>query len=409
MTPSRRRLLAAAGATFAGGTAVSRAAAGSDGPSGPDGVPEPVPEWPMSRRGPAGTGAHPTASGPADDVELAWSHEATAWFRGTTAPILFDGTLYAAGDGLLALDPHDGSRRFGVPGSIRSTPAAVSTAVYRTATLAATGPTGLSGANAGGGVDLPLIGTRLGAERWRGPRSPGPGLFGSLAFVPPVADDGRVYAPVPGTDDVVGVDATSGAELWRDTHGDGGADINRPAVRDGRVFVTNWPHEATAYDGATGERRWHRRLADGLLLAPVATASGVVVPGRSSVWLLDPDDGATLWRRDLDGNATESTAAVADGTVFVADGDGSLHALDLATGESAWRVPFDGRDVAPVVADGVVYAVKRGYELVALDAATGERLFAYESTQAPLSTPVVGDGVVYAANRRRVIALEESR
>lgn len=104
---------------------------------------------------------------------------------------------------------------------------------------------------------------------------------------------------------------------------------------------------------------------------------------------------------------TESAPAVADGMVFAPTEDGSLDAVDLASGERAWRVPFDGGG-APVVGDGIVYAVRSHSELVALDASTGQRRFTYEPEQVPLSPPVVADGRLYATNRRRVLALEEA-
>ena len=175
-------------------------------------------------------------------------------------------------------------------------------------------------------------------------------------------------------------------------------------MRDDLVFVTNWPRQATAYRTDTGAQQWQRELSEQLLLPPVATEEGVVVPSRNTVWLLDADDGTTLWKHDHEGNATEGAPAVADGTVFLADQRESLHALDLVTGETVWTTPFDG-PASPVVADDTVYAVRSGFSLLALDAASGEQRFEYRPSQVPLSTPVVGDGVLYATNRKRVIAL----
>ncbi|SFR96590.1 Outer membrane protein assembly factor BamB, contains PQQ-like beta-propeller repeat [Halomicrobium zhouii] len=366
-------------------------------------------DWPMARYDPAGTGHQPAATGPKDGVEIAWAHDPPEWFRGTTSPVLLDGTIYAVGDGLLALDAETGAKRFGVPGPYRSTPARARASVYTTETLATTAPTGVFGLNAGGGVDVPLRERNVGIERWGGPRGPGGGLLGPGEPTTPVAAGGTVYVPIPGTNSVAAVDPNDGSVRWRQTHH---ADspisgpYNRPAVADGAVFVTAWPHQATAYDAETGSQRWHREIDDQMVLPPVATDEGIVVPTRESVHLLDAGDGHTIWKRNLDANVTESAPAVADGTVFVVDELASIYALDLATGETLWTAPFDGK-TSPVVADGVVYAVRSQFELVAVDAATGEKRFAYEPDQIPLSTLVVGDGVLYAANRERVIALRE--
>jgi outer membrane protein assembly factor BamB len=365
----------------------------------------------MSRYDPAGTAFSPTATGPKDDVSVAWAAAAPDWFAGTSAPTLHQGTVYAAGGGMLALDIGTGARRFGFPGPYRSTPAVARTEVYETPTLATAAPTGLFGVNASGGIEIPLVRRPLGGERWERAEATSSGFFGPSEPVAPVTAAERVFAPATGTDAVVAVDATDGEVQWRrrvtdaDDHG---VEFRRPAVRDGALFVTNWPFRATAFDVQTGERRWQRDLDDQLVLPPVATTEGLVVPSRTSVWLLDSDDGTTLWKRDLDGNATESTPAVADGTVFLTDEVGSLYALDLATGETDWTVPFDGA-TAPVVADGVVYAVREGIELLAFDAETGTRRFQFAPPQVPLSPPAVGDGALYLANRYRVVALEEAR
>ncbi len=364
----------------------------------------------MARYDPAGTGHHPTAAGPKNDVELAWSHDATDWFVGAAQPIRRGNTIYAVGNGLLALDSETGTKQFGREGPYQSTPARASTSVYQTDTLAVTSSSGVFGLNAGGGFDVPLLNEPIGTERWEGPESPMGGFFSTPNPVPPVTVEGTIYTAIPGTNSLAALNANSGGVQWRVTHHEDdatNAEFNRPAVKDGVVFVTNWPKQATAYRTDTGAQRWQRELDEQLLSAPVATEQGVVVQAREMVWLLDATDGSTIWKRNLGGNVTDSTPAVANGTVFVADEQESLHALELATGESLWTTPFDG-ETSPIVTDGVVYAVRSNYALVAIDATTGEERFEYRPSQVPLSTPIVGDGVLYATNRKRVIALEEA-
>ncbi|ELZ95955.1 pyrrolo-quinoline quinone [Haloferax mucosum ATCC BAA-1512] len=367
----------------------------------------------MGRCDSAGTGHHPTASGPKRDVEIAWSHDAPDWFLGTTPPIRLGNTLYAVGNGLLGLDTDTGERQFGHPGPYQSTPARVHSSVYTTATLAATSPTAIFGLNAGGGFDLsvPLFEHSFGFERWRGPKASGVGFFGPATPRAPVTADGTIYAALPELDSVAALDPDDGRVLWRDTNNEDdsmSSAFSRPAVKDGLVFVTNWPYRVTAYRAETGEQYWKRELGERILTSPVATDAGLVIQSREAVWLLDPDDGTALWKQYLDSNVTGSVPAVANETIFVADELESMHALDLETGEPRWQTPFDG-ETTPVVADGVVYAVKSTYSLVAIDAESGNRLFEYRPSQIPISTPVVGDGTLYAANRNRVIALEEAR
>ncbi|WP_435179032.1 PQQ-binding-like beta-propeller repeat protein [Halorussus sp. AFM4] len=360
------------------------------------------PDWPMARYDAAGTGYNPRASGPKDAVRERWVREPDGFSGGTGSPILLDGTLSATGQVLLALDAATGETRFAHEGSYRSSPARAAAEAYATDTLAVTAPAGVSGLNAGGG--LSLLGRQFGVERWHGPGGePDVSVFGAPTATPPVAVDGTVYAAIPRTEHVVALDASSGRERWRASPGD---ELHRPAVRDGRLYAVNWPHRATAYDAGDGGQLWQTDLVDQMVLPPTATPGGVVVPQRTGISALDAEDGSVRWRFDHDGNATEGAAAVAEGTVYVQSDreDGTLHALDLETGDERWSAPISG-DATPVVADGVVYA--RAYsDLVAVDASDGTVRWRYDS-KLPLSTPAVGDGVVYAVSHGRVLALAE--
>ncbi|MDS0280977.1 PQQ-binding-like beta-propeller repeat protein [Haloarcula onubensis] len=401
--PSRRQLLYAASAGLVGASAAAATSSGADTDTS---APSP---WPMSRHDPAGT-AHTTEAGPKDGVSLAWRHERTPWFSGTSEPILCGGTLYVAGEGLLALDPETGDRRFGAPGPYDASPARARASVYNSDTLAVLSGSEITGLNSTGGLRLPVVGA-VGTERWTAPTPDHRDPFASMSGErpTPVAAGGTVVTPTPDRASLLALDADDGEVRWQRTPTDDEASVSftRPAVREGVVYTTAWPYRVAAYDLASGTRQWHCELDEQMLLAPVATEDGLVVLSRESVWSLDPADGSTRWRYGHGGNVTESAPAVADGLVVAPTEDGTLDAVDLATGERAWRVPFSGNG-APVVGDGVVYAVRSYYELVAFDADTGQRRFTYEPEQVPLSAPVVAGGRLYAANRRAILALEEA-
>lgn len=427
--PSRRTLLAGAGTALAGvaggaGLALTGGADAATRTSPPAESPTSSPsphDWPQSQYDLAGTGYNPDASGPTDDVREAWTHDGPDWFRGAAQPTRLGDTLYAVGDGLIALEADTGERKFARRGPYTSSLARTRVPAYRTDTLAVTSPGGVYGLNAAGGLEIPVpipgVDGPLGSQRWAGPsqiasRAPIE-IRPSVEPHPttnPVAVDGTVYAPIPGTNVIAAVDASSGAERWRVTPIDDdtySASFARPAVRDATLYVANWPYHVTAYDRADGTRRWQRELEDQMQLCTVPTDAGVVVTSRNGVTLLDLETGDTVWRRDLEGNATDGTAAVAEGTIYLSDGLETFYALELETGEELWSADFE-RETTPVVADGVVYAVERGWSLVGFDAETGDELFRYEPPEAPLSPPIPGDGRLYLVNRTRVIALEDA-
>lgn len=407
--PSRRRLLAGGGVALGAGLVGSRAVDGPISISTADG-----PDWPMARYDAAGTGANTAASGPKDGVQVRWESEPETTVSGPAPPALIGDTLFAVGrDALVALERDTGRVRFERRGhSYLSAPARAATGAYRSDTLAVRGIEGVHGLSADGGYAA--AGHSVGLERWHAPgREPPVKRYASATGPSPVAVDGSVYAVLPDADRIVALDADSGRVRWEHDEGGPGAYFaSRPAVRDGTVFVSGW-ESVFAFDAETGRRRWTGTPGNGgtgrhrELFAPTATDEGVVVPSSSGVARLDPTDGTLEWEYLHDRYPTDGSAAVADGTVFVTDGDESLHAIDLETGTGEWTAEYS-HAAHPVVADGVVY-LTYGWlpEVIAIDAETGDRRWSYDGPHAP-SQPVVGDGVLYVVGHERIVALEEA-
>ncbi|WP_440770547.1 PQQ-binding-like beta-propeller repeat protein [Natronorubrum sp. DTA28] len=408
--PSRRHVLAGGGLALAG---VAGGLQFVDGPISPGATTET--DWPMARYDPSGTGHNSAASGPKDGVEVAWQRDRESPMYGLAAPILVGETLYVVGRGsLVAFDRTTGDIRFARDGRYWSTPARAEARAYRHDTLAVSGRKGIRGVSADGGYAA--FGRSVGTERWH---SHGGELRRWSSSSPrepsPVTADGTVYGVVPDTDRVVALDASSGRVLWERTVGDERSiGSNRPAVRDGTVYVSSRPGDVVAFDAETGDTRWSVRPdphADSALnyrhFGPAtATDAGLVIPEQEGVVLLDRADGSLQWEYVYDGNATDGSAAVAGGTVFVTDGTESLHAIDLERGEREWTADYSP-DTDPVVADGVVYLGYQFPELVAIDAETGDRRWTYEE-QTYFTQPIVGDGVLYVLTDEGLLALKEA-
>src|SRR5215217_130292 len=95
--------------------------------------------------------------------------------------------------------------------------------------------------------------------------------------------------------------------------------------------------------------------------------------GPAQIYALDPDDGSTLWQRDISGFLGH--AGYGNGLVLVAVG-GGLHAFHAADGSPAWSrttwtgVEFPNINSGPLVVGGDTYVVVNGY-LFALDTDDG--------------------------------------
>src|SRR5690606_37333629 len=158
-----------------------------------------------------------------------------------------------------------------------------------------------------------------------------------------------------------------------------------PASDGESVYQLSANGTLTALDLATGQTRWSVPTGTTQRGTPALSGDGstvYVTTGAGATMLaLNAADGSLRWTYSFDGEVpTYGSPAVADGTVYVAVGsgsDGSVHAVDGATGDRAWRTAIGGGVFfGPAVADGVAVtsSVADG-KVVALDTATGAILW----------------------------------
>jgi outer membrane protein assembly factor BamB len=208
---------------------------------------------------------------------------------------------------------------------------------------------------------------------------------------------GRQQVIFPGDDGwVYSFDAATGKQLWKfDANPKdskwviGGAGtrnnlIATPVIYRDRVYI------GVGQDPEHGEGPGHFYAID-------ATKSG------------DVTESGRVWHRGgADFHRTISTAAIADGIVYVADLSGFLYALDADTGQLYWT-----HDVlaaiwgSPFVADGRVYLGDEDGDVAVLAAGKQKRVIAeINMGSAVLSTPVAKDGVLYVMGRGKLFALK---
>lgn len=206
--------------------------------------------------------------------------------------------------------------------------------------------------------------------------------------------------------DVFSVDPATGAIQWRFRAAVGrrpGGDA--PVAWNGTLYTGSGTGHLFALDQGTGALRWVQSVADtsDSVFRPVLS-NGVVYAGvsryppglaqiGSRVVALDAVTGSVRWARDLPllaprpSNGTR-VLTLAGSLVIAASGDGIIHALDLASGETRWTAPraqpprgsglttppdVDSRGLA---SDGVrIYASSGTGAIVALSPADGTQLW----------------------------------
>lgn len=236
--------------------------------------------------------------------------------------------------------------------------------------------------------------------------------------------------PGPGPEGEIGL-------RWRIA--DGSADWtpdSSPVVADGVVYVATRTTDRstgvvetrmTAHDLATGVSLWEVPLAgflsDGTNGGPVVADGRVYVAISKEVWLGEPpatpEAGATpvgvahmagalvafdartgeeVWSYET-ARAGNFAPAIAGGLAYVLGEDGTLHAVDAATGVRRWTVSVSadttrGLAASPAVAGGAVYVADRLGRMHAFDAKTGdERWSALIGGNYPTGAAVAGDTV----------------
>lgn len=170
-----------------------------------------------------------------------------------------------------------------------------------------------------------------------------------------------------------------------------------PAVAGGVAYVGTDDGECVAVDLASASLRWRARLGQVVRSSPLPVGDRVLVgvveaKGAGGLVALDAR-GKTAWKAKL--QAVFSSPALCGERVVVGSDDGSVHAIDLATGSVAWSAVVGGKvRGTPAATADAVYVGDFGGRLSALKAADGTRLWSAELGAALYSSPAVGEDVV---------------
>lgn len=108
-------------------------------------------------------------------------------------------------------------------------------------------------------------------------------------------------------------------------------------------------------------------------------------------------DAPAIWQTPLS-DAVNVTPVVMDGRIFVATADGTVHAVDAATGSKIWELrPENGRlwDASLRAAENKVCAGLEGGLITCVGAADGQPLWTAELGIEAQSRPALEDGILY--------------
>ncbi len=197
---------------------------------------------------------------------------------------------------------------------------------------------------------------------------------------------------------------------WRASIGGGG--LASPTTAGDKVYVVrnaaNDPGgKLYALDRDTGQELWNfppDALTGDFSSTTPAVANGIVYFGVNRggpvVYAVNAATGVRIWSHGGPIAQIISSPTVIDGRVYVAFTDGTIRALDAATGQIIWSVTQDqGANSSPAVANGRLYIAIHNRGLLALDAATGATLWLAHISGPQWSLPTVDNGRVFVGSR----------
>jgi outer membrane protein assembly factor BamB len=244
--------------------------------------------------------------------------------------------------------------------------------------------------------------------------------------------------PAPKAPSFIAVNKNTGNVAWQDNSpGDGilHGQWTSPTlgVVNGvqQVFFPGGDGWLYGFDARTGEKLWKFDLNPKAAVWPETRNYGLATPVFSGGKVFmsvgqDPDGGqgvghaycinpanrgditesGRVWQYDKI-NRSISTAAVADGLVYISDFRGILHCLDAGTGKPYWTfdmmAPVWG---SPLAADGKVYVGDQDGDVAILK--TGrelEKVAEIDMGNSVCSTPVPANGILYIMTNSQLYAI----
>ena len=269
-----------------------------------------------------------------------------------------------------------------------------------------------------------------------------PVIWGDLLFVSTSngQDESHVNIPSPRAPAIIALNKTTGKLVWEDNsvedrilHGQ----WSTPSVgRIGgivQVVSAQGDGQVRGYEAETGKKLWEfdtnpkesqwPRTRNELIGTPVIVDGIVYIAngqdpehgeGVGYFHAIDPSrrgeglditKSGSVWRFEM--HRSISTAAVADGLVYIADFSGYLHCLDAKTGKLYWT-----HDVlasvwgSPFVVDGKVYLGDEDGDIIILAHSKEKKVLAEINMGNPVyATVVPANGALLVNNRSRIFSL----
>jgi outer membrane protein assembly factor BamB len=172
----------------------------------------------------------------------------------------------------------------------------------------------------------------------------------------PLFEDGVL---VVNADQLIGLDAATGKELWRQEKAGGGNASPVPWEADGKKMVICNGKDLTAVDLKTGALVWTAEAGGDS--TPAIEGDVLAVQSRKPAlglvaYRISPEKAELIWKHPIDALRTQSSPILHDGHVYLTD-DNNHYCFEAATGKVAWQTQAQTTISSPLIADGKLFAM----------------------------------------------------
>ncbi|MCW4001371.1 MAG: PQQ-binding-like beta-propeller repeat protein [Candidatus Bathyarchaeota archaeon] len=205
--------------------------------------------------------------------------------------------------------------------------------------------------------NLYALNATTGSKVWNsmtgGPVYSSPAVSGGLVYVG--SADGNIYA----------FETLSGAQAWNYTLG--GTVEADPCVADGTVYIGSSNGTVYALNASGGAKIWSHQIGSYPLLYPLsqsasvstcpAVTGGIVYVSADDgyIYALNAFNGSEIWHFQTSGTGLDASPVIANGVVYVeCVGAAKFYALNAATGSELVTYNLGGSSTA-AIANGTVY------------------------------------------------------
>lgn len=215
---------------------------------------------------------------------------------------------------------------------------------------------------------------------------------------------------VIGTESTYAIDAVNGNKLWQSQHGNQRAS---PAISGENIYIggTSTVSALSVHDGQT---QWSSQLDRGIIQGIALSEDRLFVSagsdGDGTLYALEKASGEQIWEYNLT-SSIHNPPVVSGNKVCTLDSQGRLDIIDLKSGELEWSASNLGdNSPTPAVANDTLFiSPGDSSKFRALDLKTGEHLWSFETGKSWTPPAVASQTIIVPTANNGVYGLEQGK